>query len=104
MLHFSKVFLRAHVNLCSFSTSFKFLLVIIVFFIFQFSWQQVAFTLNAAAGVCQRVLYASPDDQVIRSEMRRACFSYVSVGTWSRPLYRPKRDRKSKSNEDFYYY
>ena len=25
-------------------------------------------------------------------------------GAWSRPLYRPKRDRKSKSNEDFYYY
>ena len=25
-------------------------------------------------------------------------------GEWSRPLYRPKRDRKPKSNEDFYYY
>ena len=25
-------------------------------------------------------------------------------GAWSRPLYRPKRDRKPKSNEDFYYY
>ena len=32
------------------------------------------------AGVGQRVLYASPDDQVIRSEMRQACFSYVSLG------------------------
>ena len=28
----------------------------------------------------------------------------VSDGAWSRPLYRPKRDRKPKSNEDFYYY
>ena len=25
-------------------------------------------------------------------------------GAWSRPISRPKRDRKSKSNEDFYYY
>ena len=25
-------------------------------------------------------------------------------GAWSRPLYRPKRDRKPKSNEGFYYY
>ena len=25
-------------------------------------------------------------------------------GAWSRPLYRPKQDRKPKSNEDFYYY
>ena len=25
-------------------------------------------------------------------------------GAWSRPLYKPKRDRKSKSNNDFYYY
>ena len=25
-------------------------------------------------------------------------------GAWSRPLYKPKRDRKPKSNEDFYYY
>ena len=25
-------------------------------------------------------------------------------GAWSRPLYGPKRDRKPKSNNDFYYY
>ena len=29
---------------------------------------------------------------------------YLCDGAWSRPLYRPKRDRKPKSNEDIYYY
>ena len=26
------------------------------------------------------------------------------MGAWSRPLYGPKRDRKPKSNDEFYYY
>ena len=25
-------------------------------------------------------------------------------GAWSRPIFRPKRDRKPKSNNEFYYY
>ena len=36
--------------------------------------------------------------------MSSMCLSVVGDGAWSRPLYRPKRDRKPKSNEDFYYY
>ena len=28
----------------------------------------------------------------------------LSDGTWSRPISRSKRDRKPKSNDDFYYY
>ena len=28
----------------------------------------------------------------------------VNNGAWSRPLYRPKRDRKPKSNDEFDYY
>ena len=28
----------------------------------------------------------------------------MSDGVWSRPISRPKRDRKPKSNDEFYYY
>lgn len=49
------------------------------FLLLLFFWQPVVFTINAVAGIGQRVLYDSRD-KVFRSEMIQACFTYVSLG------------------------
>ena len=43
------------------------------------------------------------EKEQIREKVPVEVHNKQNDGAWSRPLYRPKRDRKPKSNEDFYY-
>ena len=46
-----------------------------------------------------------PTERLNNFDLRLQAFSQdPNDGAWSRPISRPKRDRKPKSNDEFYYY
>ena len=50
----------------------------------------------------------SCNEVALLEEKPKSSISFILIiildGAWSRPMYRPKRDKKSKSNDEFYYY